>query len=98
MAVQRANATARVSQFAQLMNQAVDIYFEIRSRNHRWTRIGCPVYVVNSGQSVPIRLKLYYAKPVQAQCRLVKRSRHKVGDYRIYFKTCCVASVQFAQV
>ena len=37
MAVQRANATARVSQFAQLMNQAVDIYFEIRSRNIPWT-------------------------------------------------------------
>ena len=37
MAVQRANATAHVSQSAQLMNQSVDIYFEIRSRNIPWT-------------------------------------------------------------
>jgi hypothetical protein len=40
MAVQRADATARVSQFAQLMNQAVDICCEIRSRNIPWTTTG----------------------------------------------------------
>ena len=54
--------------------------------------------MVNYKQSVPIRLKFQYAQPIQAECRVVKRRRYKVGDDRVYFQTGCVASIQFAQV